>query len=79
MCIEVYSAPEMARTNVDIDKRLVKRVMKLYGLRTIREAVDFALRSVAGEDKKRRDILALRGIGWEGNLEEMRRTRVTEL
>lgn len=66
----------MGRTNVVVDDALVERVMRLYGLRTKREAIDFALRAVAG-DANRRDMLDLRGAGWEGDLEEMRRSRVT--
>ncbi|MGC7102454.1 type II toxin-antitoxin system VapB family antitoxin [Amycolatopsis lurida] len=38
----------MARTNIDIDDELVERVMRRYGLRTKNEAVNFALRKVAG-------------------------------
>lgn len=34
----------MGRTNIVIDDDLVTRVMTRYGLRTKREAVDFALR-----------------------------------
>ncbi|MGH2723677.1 MAG: type II toxin-antitoxin system VapB family antitoxin [Actinomycetota bacterium] len=68
----------MGRTNVVVDDDLVARVMRLYGLRTKREAIDFALRAVAGE-KRRRDLLDLEGIGWEGDLKEMRRTRFPEL
>lgn len=58
-----------------VDDELIERVMSLYGLRTKREAIDFALRAVAG-DRKRRDMLELRGSGWEGDLHEMRRDRV---
>ncbi|MGH2676171.1 MAG: type II toxin-antitoxin system VapB family antitoxin [Actinomycetota bacterium] len=66
----------MRRTNVVVDEELVQRVKHLYGLRTTREAIDFALRRLVGERKYRpRDILKLRGIGWEGDLDEMRRTR----
>lgn len=66
----------MSRTNVVVDDALVERVMRLYGLRTKRAAIDFALRAVAG-DASRRDMLDLRGAGWEGDLEEMRRSRVS--
>jgi Arc/MetJ family transcription regulator len=67
----------MGRTNVVIDDKLVARVMKLYGLRTKREAIDFALRRTAGTyDPKK--ILELEGTGWEGDLMEMRRTRNLE-
>lgn len=64
----------VGRTNVVVDDKLIARVMKLYGLRTKREAIDYALRSVAGRyDPK--DILELEGIGWPGDLRKMRRTR----
>lgn len=67
----------MGRTNVVVDDKLIARVMRLYGLRTKREAIDFALRSVAGTSDTR-ELLKLKGIGWEGDLEEMRRTRNLE-
>jgi Arc/MetJ family transcription regulator len=64
----------MGRTNVVVDDQLVERVKRLYGLRTKRDAIDFALRSVAGRyDPK--EILELRGIGWVGDLRKMRTTR----
>lgn len=64
----------MGRTSVVIDDKLIARVMKLYSLRTKREAIDFALRRVAGSyDPK--SLLELEGIGWEGDLQQMRRTR----
>lgn len=68
----------VGRTNVVVDDELVERVMRLYGLRTKREAIDFALRTVAG-DKQPRDMLDLHGAGWGGDLEEMRRSEVEEL
>jgi Arc/MetJ family transcription regulator len=52
--------------------------MKLYDLPTKRAAIDFALRAVAG-DKAPRDMLELRGSGWEGDLDELRRGRSPEL
>lgn len=61
-----------------VDDELVERVMRLYGLRTKREAIDFALRAVAGEGSLD-GILELRGSGWVGDLKEMRRTRFPEL
>jgi Arc/MetJ family transcription regulator len=65
----------VGRTNVVIDDELIERVMTLYRLPTKRAAVDFALRAVAGS-KERRDILELRGSGWDGDLEAMRRDRL---
>ena len=73
-CIVVY----MSRTNIDIDDALIARVMKVYRLRTKREAVDFALRKLIS-DNPHAAALALRGSGWEGDLEEMRRTRYPEI
>lgn len=68
----------MARTNVDVNDRLLRRAMKLYGFRTKREAINRALLALVG-DKTPKDMLDLHGLGWEGNLEEMRRTRFPEL
>jgi len=65
---------DMSRTNVVVDDVLVERVMKLYRLPSKRAAIDFALRAVAGESDRRK-LLDLRGIGWEGDLDDIRRTR----
>lgn len=67
----------MSRTNIDIDDALVAKVMKAYRLRTKREAVDLALRKLISNDPHG-GMLALRGVGWDGDLEEMRRTRDIE-
>lgn len=69
----------MGRTNVVVDDDLVERVKKLYGLRTTREAIDFALRKVAGKKYRPRDILDLQGMGWEGDLQEMRGSEPPEV
>lgn len=68
----------MTRTNVDIDDELIDRVMKRYFLRTKREAVDLALRTLAGSTRQRREMLDMVGTGWEGDLDEMRQARVPE-
>ena len=62
----------MARTNVDIDDELVGRVMRRHGLRTKREAVDFALRSVDIVPMTRDEALAMEGTGWDADLDELR-------
>ena len=67
----------MARTNVDIDDRACGEVMRRYRLRTKREAVNFALRKLAAEPLDIVDARRLRGSGWEGDLEELRRSRAT--
>lgn len=62
----------MSRTNIDIDDRLVAKVMEIYDLKTKREAVDFALRQLVGNPMTRKQMLAMEGTGWEGDLEAMR-------
>ncbi len=68
----------MSRTNIDIDDELVAQAMKLYGLRTKKEAVDLALRRLVGgvSTNPHKGMLELEGIGWEGDLDEMRRSTV---
>jgi Arc/MetJ family transcription regulator len=66
----------MVRTNVVIDEDLIQRVMQLYRLRTKREAIDFALRRLAG--KGRSSAVELHGSGWEGDLDELRGGKVPE-
>ena len=68
----------MVRTNVVVDEQLVQKVMRLYRLKTKREAINFALRRVAGADDRRK-ILELEGSGWKGDLDEMRRSEIEEL
>ncbi len=65
----------MARTNIDIDEELCQRVMERYHLSTKREAVNMALRHVAGEPLGLDDARAMRGTGWDGDLDEMRTSR----
>jgi len=66
----------VSRTNIDIDDRLVAEVIRRYGLASKREAVELALRRLAGNPLSRDQVLALEGSGWEGDLAEMRRSRV---
>ena len=65
----------MSRTNIDIDDELCQRVMDRYHLTTKRDAVNLALRSLAGEPLGVDEARALRGSGWDGDLEEMRASR----
>jgi Arc/MetJ family transcription regulator len=62
----------MSRTNIEIDDALIARVMERWGFRTKREAVDQALHSLDVKPFTREEILATRGMGWEGDLDEMR-------
>ena len=63
------------RTNIVIDDKLMAEAMRLTGIRTKREVVDTALRTLV-RLRKQRDVLGLEGkIVWEGDLEEMRQPR----
>lgn len=62
----------MARTNIDIDEDACAAVMRRYGLKTKRDAVNFALRRLVREPMTLEEARATRGIGWEGDLAAMR-------
>ncbi len=65
----------MGRTNVVVDQELVERAKRIYGLRTTREAIDLALRRLVGDVSRdpHAGLLELRGMGWDGDLEALRR------
>ena len=67
----------MSRTNVNIDDAACAEVMRRYHLATKREAVNFALRTLAAEPFGVEEARRLRGSGWEGNLDELRASRLT--
>lgn len=49
------------RTNIEIEDSLVEAIMDRHGVRTKTEAVDLALRHLAGEPMTRDQALAMRG------------------
>ena len=66
----------MARTNIDIDDRLVKEGLRVFQCRSKRELVHLALTELL-RSTKRQEILKLRGqVKWEADLEELRRSRL---
>lgn len=50
-----------SRTNIEIDDGYVQTVMDRYGVHTKTEAVDLALRHLAGQPMTRDEALAMRG------------------
>jgi Arc/MetJ family transcription regulator len=62
----------MGRTNIELDDDLVQAVMLRFGVRTKREAVDLALRRLVGPAITPQFVDELRGIGWDGDLDELR-------
>jgi Arc/MetJ family transcription regulator len=49
------------RTNIEIEDTYLRAVMDRYGLHTKTEAVEFALRHLAGQPMSREEALAMRG------------------
>lgn len=62
----------ITRTNIEIDDDLVGRAMRIYRLKSKREAVDFALRKLVGERMSGDEMLGAEGRGWGGDLDEIR-------
>jgi len=50
-----------SRTNIEIDDDQLRTVMDRYGVHTKTEAVDLALRHLAGQPMTRDEALAMRG------------------
>jgi Arc/MetJ family transcription regulator len=69
----------MARTNIDLDDELVSEVMRRFHVTTKKAAVDLALRRLVGPPLTPEFMLGLEGIGWEGDLDEMRHDEVARL
>jgi Arc/MetJ family transcription regulator len=66
----------MSRTNIDVDDDACRVVMERYQLKSKRDAVNFALRTVAAEPLGLEAARRLRGSGWDGDLAELRTSRV---
>lgn len=69
----------MTRTNIDLDDALVAEVMRRHGVTTKKEAVDLALRRLVGVPLDRDFLLSMEGIGWEGDLDDIRDDRPADL
>jgi Arc/MetJ family transcription regulator len=63
------------RTNIEIDDKLMKDTLKVTGLKTKREAVELALRTLLRlrRQEKAKDLWGK--IDWQGDLEAMRLDR----
>ena len=66
----------MARTNIDLDNRLVAEGLKIFKCKSKRELVHLALKELL-KSARRKEILKLRGqVKWEADLDELRRSRL---
>lgn len=63
------------RTNIDIDDELMAETMKATGQSTKKGAVEEAMRHYLKVQRQLQALDSLAGIGWEGDLDEMRRDR----
>jgi Arc/MetJ family transcription regulator len=64
------------RTNIEIDDKLMAQAIKLTGLPTKRAVVEEGLRLLVRVRKQAQALKALTGLGWEGDLDEMRQDRL---
>lgn len=60
------------RTNIDIDDELMEKAMKVMKQPTKKATVEAALRQVVAISEQAAALEALRGAGWEGDLDAMR-------
>lgn len=63
------------RTNIDLDDTLLQQAMAATGQRTKKGAIEEALRRLVRAYEQSQAIEDLRGLGWEGDLDEMRADR----
>ena len=63
------------RTNIEIDDELLSRAMAAAGLSTKRATVEEGLRLLVRVRKQAGALADIKGLGWEGDLDKMRRSR----
>jgi len=66
------------RTNIDIDEGLLREAMTLTGQKTKKAVVEEGLRRLIRTERQSNAIDAMWGLGWEGDLEEMRTDKERE-
>ena len=63
------------RTNIEIDDELLSQAMAASGLPTKRATVEEGLRLLVRVRRQTEALVDLKGLGWEGNLGEIRQAR----
>jgi Arc/MetJ family transcription regulator len=58
------------RTNIELENDYLEAIMERFGVRTKTEAVDLALRHLAGDPMSRDEALAMRGANAIGAVPE---------
>ncbi len=65
----------MARTNIELDDRLVEAGLKITKCKTKKDLVNLALKELVAK-KSRKGLLELEGkVVWEGDLSKLRKSR----
>jgi Arc/MetJ family transcription regulator len=67
-----YTKDFSMRTNIELDDALIAEAMEITGLPTKKATVEKALRDLVENLGRRKALQELRGIGWKGDLEEVR-------
>jgi Arc/MetJ family transcription regulator len=80
MCIKqrIYTHNDWVvgmRTNIEIDDELLSQAMAAAGLSTKRATVEEGLRLLVRVREQAKALAELKGLGWEGDLDEMRQVR----
>jgi Arc/MetJ family transcription regulator len=63
------------RTNIDLDDELIAEAMAATGLSTKKATVEEALRLLVLDHRRQAAIADMAGLGWEGDLDQMRQGR----
>ncbi|MGA1801428.1 type II toxin-antitoxin system VapB family antitoxin [Rhizobium sp. HT1-10] len=63
------------RTNIELDDELMAAAKEATGLATKKAIVEEALRDLVMRYRQKKAIDSLAGLGWEGDLQTMRRDR----
>lgn len=63
------------RTNIEIDDKLLAQAMAAAGLSTKRATVEEGLRLLVRVRKQVEALAELKGLGWDGDLDQMRQGR----
>jgi Arc/MetJ family transcription regulator len=63
------------RTNIAIDDDLMAEAMQVLGAKTKKEAVEQSLRRTVTAARQLQAFRELKGIGWEGDLDDMRTSK----
>ena len=63
------------RTNIEIDDQLMADAIKATGAKTKRDAVEESLRRTVRAQRQLEALRGLRGLGWDGDLDDMRTSK----